>query len=113
MGRADGAADKEDPMRVLMKITIPIEGGNKAVRDGSIGKVIGDTIERVRPEAAYFGLEGGQRTAFFVFDLKDASQLPAIVEPCFHGLNAGVEITPVMNPQDLKTGLEAWQKQTG
>jgi hypothetical protein len=105
------AATKEDPMRTLMKVSIPVEGGNRAIKDATLGKVIGETTERIRPEASYFGLEAGKRTAYFVFDLKDASQMPSIGEPIFMALNATIELTPIMNAQDLKTGLEAWQKQ--
>jgi hypothetical protein len=97
-------------MRMLMKVSVPVEGGNRAVKDGTLGKIIADTTERIRPEAAYFGLEEGKRTAFFVFDLKDATQMPSIAEPIFIGLNATIELSPIMNQSDLKVGLEALQK---
>jgi len=44
------------------------------------------------------------------FDMRDASDIPAIVEPLFMGLNALVEILPVMNGDDLKKGLAAAMK---
>jgi hypothetical protein len=93
-------------MRMMMKVTIPTEHGNKAVKDGTIGKIIGQWSEQHQPEAAYFGTQNGDRAAFFVLDIKDASQVPAIAEPFFQGLNAKIEAFPVMNPQDLKAGLE-------
>jgi hypothetical protein len=34
--------------------------------------------------------------------MKDPSQLPAIAEPWFLALNASVEVTPAMVPDDLK-----------
>jgi len=37
--------------------------------------------------------------------VKDASDIPSIVEPLFVGLNARVELLPVMNADDLKKGL--------
>ena len=39
------------------------------------------TLGAVNPEAAYFGPEGGVRTAFVVFDMQDPSQLPRLTEP--------------------------------
>jgi hypothetical protein len=33
-------------------------------------------------------------------------QLPAIVEPLFHELNASVLVTPVMNSEDLSRGFK-------
>jgi hypothetical protein len=93
-------------MRTLLKITIPADAGNKAVKDGTIQKVMAETIERLRPEAAYFLAEEGMRSGMFVFDLKDSSDIPSIAEPFFAGFNAAVEFTPVMNAEDLKKGLE-------
>ena len=42
-----------------------------------------------------------------VFDMKDTSQIPAIAEPLFTELDAGVSCTPVMNIDDLRKGLAA------
>ncbi len=98
-------------MRTLLKVSVPVDGGNRAVKDGSLAKVIGDTMERIKPEATYFGVEDGKRTAYMFFDLKETSQVPSIAEPIFMALHATIELTPVMNPQELKAGLDAWQKQ--
>jgi hypothetical protein len=93
-------------MRMMMRVTIPVEQGNKAIKDGSLPKILQSTLEGLEPEAAYFGpLVGGQRSGFIVFDLKDASDLPRITEPFFQGVNASVEFSPVMNANDLKAGL--------
>jgi hypothetical protein len=45
-----------------------------------------------------------------VFDLKDPSEIPANAETFFQNLNAKVEFSPVMNADELKIGLEKWQK---
>ena len=97
-------------MRTLLKVTIPVEAGNKGVQDGTIQRVMGETMERLRPEAAYFFAEGGMRAGLFVFDLKDSLDIPSIAEPFFSGINASVEFTPVMNADDLKKGLEKVRK---
>ena len=93
----------------MLKVSIPVEAGNIAVKDGSLKKVIGESIERLKPEAAYFLPEDGRRTAIMVFDLADQSQIPSIAEPFFSAFNAAVSIVPVMNADDLKKGLEKLQ----
>ena len=93
-------------MRTLLKITIPVESGNKAIKDGSLPATMTLLTETLQPEANYFYPENGQRTAIFVFDMKDSNQIPVIVEPLFINLNAKVELYPVMNSVDLKIGLD-------
>jgi hypothetical protein len=89
-------------MRCLMKVSMPIEAGNAAIADGSLGKTIESILNDLKPEAAYFAEEGGKRTAFLFFDLKDPSQIPAVAEPWFLAFNASVELRPAMNLDDLK-----------
>ena len=93
-------------MRVMMKVAIPVETGNKAVKDGTLAKTVMEFVERVKPEASYFIAEGGRRTALFFFDLKDPSSIPPAAEPFFMNLHAAVELTPAMNAEDLKAGVE-------
>ena len=93
-------------MRMMLKVSIPVESGNAAVKDGNLKKILGDALERLKPEAAYFLAEDGRRTAMMVFDLADQADIPSIAEPFFVGFNAAVSIVPVMNADDLKKGLE-------
>jgi hypothetical protein len=90
----------------MIKVTVPVEAGNKALQEGTLPKVISDALERLRPEAAYFLPDRGIRSAIMVIDIKDPSEIPSIAEPFFTQLNAAVEFTPVMNAEDLKKGLE-------
>jgi hypothetical protein len=92
---------------------MPVEPANKAIQDGSLPKVLQSVIDELRPEASYFYAEGGKRTGLFVFDLKDPSQIPSIVEPLFMRFNAAVELCPVMNAQDMKTGVEKAMRNSG
>ena len=92
-------------MRVMAKITIPVESGNQAVKDGSIGTVIQRAAERWKPEAMYFTDFDGRRTAFIVFDLPDSSDIVPFCEPFFQELDANVQISPAMNGEDLQNGL--------
>jgi hypothetical protein len=89
-------------MRCLLKVLIPVETGNAAISDGSLPKTIDSILSDLKPEAAYFTDEHGQRSCFIFFDLKDPSQIPAVAEPWFLAFDAHVEIHPAMNVDDLK-----------
>jgi hypothetical protein len=98
-------------MRVLMKVSIPVEAGNKALKDGTLQQTIMGFVEEVKPEASYFTPGGAAgRTTYFVLDLKDSSDLPLLGERFFNNLNAAVEVSPVMNFDDLRTGLDRLKK---
>ncbi len=88
-------------MRFLLKVNIPAEAGNAAAKAGKLGETIQTILADLKPEAAYFTDEKGQRTALIFLDMKDASQIPAIAEPWFLAFNAHIEIHPVMVPDDL------------
>ncbi|WP_460571973.1 DUF3303 family protein [Flaviaesturariibacter terrae] len=94
-------------MRTLLKVSMDINAGNAAIADGSLQGIIEQTIERLQPECSFFYSEHGNRACFMVFDLKDASDIPAIAEPLFTHLQARVEFCPVMNHADLQKGLKA------
>ena len=93
-------------MRTLLRFSIPPESGNAAVKDGTLAKVLESTLQRLKPEAAYFTTDAGKRCAYFVFDLKDVSDIPMIAEPWFHELGASVDISPVMVAEDVGKGLQ-------
>ena len=92
-------------MRVMAKITIPVESGSQAIKDGSMSKLIQGAAERWKPEAMYFGPTEGRRAAFIVFDMPDPSDMIPFAEPWFMGLNADVEVIPVMSGDDVQKGL--------
>jgi hypothetical protein len=94
-------------MRSMLRITFPTELGNRMIKDGSFAKVMETTMEKLKPEAAYFTANKGCRCAMLFFDMKDASEIPPIVEPLFMTLNAEIELLPAMNQDDLKKGLAA------
>ena len=88
-------------MRMLLKASIPVEAGNATIKSGALGNNIEAILAEQKPEAAYFTLDNGMRTGFIFLDIQDASQLPAILEPWFLAFNASIELTPVMNGEDL------------
>jgi hypothetical protein len=53
------------------------------------------TMSKIKPEAAYFVAEYGQRCAMMFFDMNDASDIPGIVEPSFAGFSARVQLLPL------------------
>jgi hypothetical protein len=92
-------------MRMMLKFTLPIEKGNAAINDGSLGRTMESIMTKLKPEAAYFTPMDGKRGGVIFFDLAEPSQIPEVVEPLFLNLNAATELTPVMNADDLRKGL--------
>jgi hypothetical protein len=89
-------------MRMLLRVSIPVEAGNAAAKAGTLGSTIEKILADLKPEAAYFFADDdGQRSGSIVFDMKDTSEIPAIAEPWFLAFNASVSFRPIMNPQDL------------
>jgi hypothetical protein len=97
---------------MLLKATFETEAGNRAIRDGSLMKIIQNLHARLKPEACYYTTVCGKRTGLFFFDCKETSSsfIVEVAEPLFIGLNASVSLEPVMNDADLQRGFEAWQK---
>jgi len=94
-------------MRMMLKIKMPTESGNRAIKDGSLGKLLEDTVSKLKAEAAYFIAEDGVRCAMIFFEMKDLAEIPPIAEPLFIGLGAELELVPVMNSDDLRKGLKS------
>jgi hypothetical protein len=106
----------ENVMRMLLRVSIPVDRGNEAVRAGTLGKTINSILADLKPEAAYFSEENGERTGFIVFDMKNSSELTAIAEPWFLAFNAKLTVRPAMNVDDLaagSTGVERAVKNYG
>ena len=93
-------------MRMLLKVQVPVEAGNQAIKNDLIPGAIEGMVEQLSAEAAYFFAEDGLRTALIVFDLQELSQIPGVVEPLFMGASAALDLVPVMNLEELKAGLQ-------
>ena len=86
---------------------MPHQAFNAAVRDGTAGPKLTRILETLKPEAAYFTEQNGQRSAILIVELSDASKIPAVAEPWFLSFEADVELRTVMTPDELKkAGLE-------
>jgi hypothetical protein len=91
-------------MRMLLRVKIPHELFNQAVRDGSVGHKMRRILEDAKPEAVYFTEQNGQRGAILIVDVADPSKIPSFAEPWFLAFNADVEFHVAMTPEDLQKG---------
>jgi hypothetical protein len=92
-------------MRMMMKVSVPIEAANKAIQDGSMKKILQAQLEKLRPESVYFFANDDVRTALLFIDVKEESDMPVIADPFFQGVSARITFTPVMNGQDFQAGM--------
>ena len=94
-------------MRMLLKVKLPLEPFNSAVKDGSIGKKMKAILDATKPEFVYFTEQEGHRGAILAVNVDNPSQVPFYAEPWFLTFNAECEFRIAMTPEDLaKAGLE-------
>ncbi len=87
-------------MRLLFKVSFPVEAGNESAKDGF--NAIQRILEEQKPEAAYFVAQDGKRTGILIQNIENPSDVAAFAEPWFLALNASIEVTPAMIPEDLQ-----------
>jgi len=94
-------------MRMLLKVKIPHDKFNAAVKDGSAGKKMQRILAELKPEAVYFTEHEGHRGPILIVDVAEPSRVPTFTEPWFLQFNADCEFHIVMSPEDLaKAGLD-------
>jgi hypothetical protein len=97
-------------MRMLLKVQMEVEAGNRAIKDGSLAETLDRVMGQIQPEAAYFTALDGKRTALIFFDLEDPSQIPSVTEPFFMAVDAAIELVPAMTADDVRAGLDEASK---
>jgi hypothetical protein len=105
-------------MKYIMKLRMNLEKGNEATSDPQFGQKMHELLGEIKAEAAYFTTINGQRGAYIILNMNDASDMPAIAEPFFLWLNAEIDFLPVMRPEDLEkagpaigAAVKKWGKQ--
>ena len=91
-------------MRFVVRVIIPTEAGNKAVKDPNFVPNIEGFMKNMKAEAAYFLEINGDRMAVFIVDMASTDMIPAIAEPFFQ-MGAKVEFHPAMVLEDLNKAL--------
>lgn len=89
-------------MRFILKVRIPDDRGNELLKDPQFGQKMQQLLADIKAEAAYFTSMCGQRGAYIILNMDDASELPAKAEPLFLWLHAEVDVNLVMKPEDLQ-----------
>ena len=69
-------------MRMLLKAHMDTRKANEGNQDGTLPERLGQLMDQLQPEAAYFYPENVKRTVFIVFDMQDPAQIPPTLEPC-------------------------------
>ena len=54
----------------IFRVRRRVEAANAAARNGTLGSTIQRILGDLKPEAAYFAEENGQRTGFIFFDMR-------------------------------------------
>jgi len=94
-------------MRMFLKVQMAVEAANRAIKDGSLPKIIEGFTAAAKPEGLWFTSLDGKRTMVAVFDLVSTAQIPPLAEPFFMGLDATFELSPAMDVADLQAGLSS------
>ena len=97
-------------MRVMVKFSFAADAANTAIRTGKVERVFQQLMEDLKPEAAYFHSVDGDRGGFFIVNMQESSQIAEIAERLFFGVNAKIELVPVMTADDLRKGLSGVQE---
>ena len=95
-------------MKMLLRITMPNEPFNSMIKKGTLGKVLDKIMSDLKPEAAYFTLEDGERSVLLIVNINKPGEYVKYAEPFFLEFNASIKYEIAMSPEELKgAGVEA------
>lgn len=93
-------------MQMLMEVEIPNEPFNTMLKKGTVGDTLQGVLDEIKPAAAYFSEQDGQRGALLLVDVPDPARIPGLAEPFFVRFDASVKFRICMTPEDLaRSGL--------
>jgi hypothetical protein len=95
-------------MRMMLKIKIPPDSGNRSVKDGSMAKAFRILKEQLNPEAAYFSMEDGMRCAYIFYNAKDLPDFVKIHEPLIQATGALVYDAPALTWGDMAQAIKGF-----
>jgi hypothetical protein len=95
-------------MKMLLRITMPNEPFNSMIKKGTIGNILDKIMSDLKPEAAYFTLDDGERSVLLVVNINKPGDYVKYAEPFFLEFDASVKYEIAMSPEELKSaGIEA------
>ena len=89
-------------MKFLMKVKVPVEVGNKGLKDGTMMTQMQKYLKDTKPEAVYFGVANGQRTLFLIVNVASGDMLPSLAEPLWMDFKADIHFMPVMDAKEFE-----------
>ncbi|MEZ5828615.1 MAG: hypothetical protein R3D30_04250 [Hyphomicrobiales bacterium] len=95
-------------MRMMLKVKIPPESGNRSAKDGSMAKAFQTLKEQLKPEAAYFSMEDGMRCAYLFYDAETLPDFVKIHEPLIQATGALVYDAPALVWEDMAKAIKGF-----
>lgn len=96
-------------MKFIVEVAFPTEPFNTYVRDGTVGRRLGEVLGAIGPEVVYMTDNGVGRGALMIVEIESASRVPHVTEPLMLAFDASVHYRVAMSPEELQAaGLERY-----
>ena len=87
-------------MKTLLKWSIPLHEGQRALKDGSLCGTYKVICDEFTPDATYFYRENGRLAGTMILEISKASQIAEINRLLIDNLCAEVVVTPLAEAKD-------------